>query len=442
MRWRLYFHPMTSTPHTRSAVFVLGALFFLFGFVTWLNGTLIPYLKIACELTTGQALWVPFVFYLAYFFLSLPSALILERTGMKQGMMLGLFVMSVGALLFLPAANVRSYPMFLTGLFIIGAGLALLQTAINPYVTVVGPIESAAARISIMGICNKVAGVLAPIVLSSVVLADADQLVADLSVMDAAAKTVRLDELAARVILPYSLMAAALVGLGLLVRFSPLPELDAERDNEPVEGSLLAYPRLVLGAVALFLYVGVEVMAGDTIGLYGESLGVPLSNAKYFTSLTLIAMVVGYLIGNATIPKLVSQSTALLASAVVGIVLTAVAVLLPVDLVVRVPFIDLEHLSIIKLTVPFTVVCIALLGLANALVWPAIWPLAIRDLGKHTRKASAVLVMAIVGGALLPKVYGVLAEGPLGYQSAYWMMVPCYLFILWYALKGARLLRW
>lgn len=361
---------------------------------------------------------------------------------MKQGMMLGLFVMSVGALLFLPAANVRSYPMFLTGLFIIGAGLALLQTAINPYVTVVGPIESAAARISIMGICNKVAGVLAPIVLSSVVLADADQLVADLSVMDAAAKTVRLDELAARVILPYSLMAAALVGLGLLVRFSPLPELDAERDNEPVEGSLLAYPRLVLGAVALFLYVGVEVMAGDTIGLYGESLGVPLSNAKYFTSLTLIAMVVGYLIGNATIPKLVSQSTALLASAVVGIVLTAVAVLLPVDLVVRVPFIDLEHLSIIKLTVPFTVVCIALLGLANALVWPAIWPLAIRDLGKHTRKASAVLVMAIVGGAVLPKVYGVLAEGPLGYQSAYWMMVPCYLFILWYALKGVRLLRW
>jgi MFS transporter, FHS family, L-fucose permease len=433
---------MSRSTNTSAAVFILGALFFIFGFVTWLNGTLIPYLKIACELTTGQALWVPLVFYLAPFFFGLPSALVLERVGLKNGMMIGLFVMSIGALLFIPAANVRSYPLFLIGLFIIGSGLALLQTASNPYVTVVGPIESAAARISIMGICNKVAGVLAPMVLSSVVLADADQLVKDLSLMDAAAKSVRLDELAMRVILPYSIMAGSLVGLGLLVRFSPLPELDVERDSERTEGSLLAYPRLVLGAVALFLYVGVEVMAGDTIGLYGESLGVPLSNAKYFTSLTLIAMVVGYMIGNATIPKFVSQSTALLASSILGVALTTVAVLLPADLVVKVPFIDLDRFTLIQLTVPFTVVCIALLGLANAMVWPAIWPLAIRDLGRHTRKASAILVMAIIGGAVLPKLYGALAEGPLGYQSAYWMMVPCYLFILWYAVKGSRLQRW
>lgn len=433
---------MSRSTNTSAAVFILGALFFIFGFVTWLNGTLIPYLKIACELTTGQALWVPLVFYLAPFFFGLPSALVLERVGLKNGMMIGLFVMSIGALLFIPAANVRSYPLFLMGLFIIGSGLALLQTASNPYVTVVGPIESAAARISIMGICNKVAGVLAPMVLSSVVLADADQLVEDLSLMDAAAKSVRLDELAMRVIMPYSIMAVSLVGLGLLVRFSPLPELDVERDTESTEGSLLAYPRLVLGAVALFLYVGVEVMAGDTIGLYGESLGVPLSNAKYFTSLTLIAMVVGYMIGNATIPKFVSQSTALLASSVVGVAFTTVAVLLPADLVVKVPFIDLDRFTLIQLTVPFTVVCIALLGLANAMVWPAIWPLAIRDLGRHTRKASAILVMAIIGGAVLPKLYGALAEGPLGYQSAYWMMVPCYLFILWYAVKGSRLQRW
>ena len=193
---------MSRSTHTTAAVVVLGALFFLFGFVTWLNGTLIPYLKIACELTTSQALWIPVAFYISYFFLSLPSAYILERTGLKKGMMLGLFVMAIGAFLFVPAAGVRSFPMFLTGLFIIGTGLALLQTAINPYVTVVGPIESAAARISIMGICNKVAGVLAPIILSSVILADADQLTNDLASLDTVARTVRLDELAGRVVDP------------------------------------------------------------------------------------------------------------------------------------------------------------------------------------------------------------------------------------------------
>lgn len=433
---------MSRSTHTTAAVVVLGALFFLFGFVTWLNGTLIPYLKIACELTTSQALWIPVAFYISYFFLSLPSALILERTGLKKGMMFGLFVMAIGAFLFIPAANARSFPMFLTGLFIIGTGLALLQTAINPYVTVVGPIESAAARISIMGICNKVAGVLAPIILSSVILADADQLTSDLASMDAAARTVRLDELAGRVIVPYSLMACVLVGLGLMVRFSPLPELEAEKDEQRADGSLFAYPKLVLGVVALFLYVGVEVMAGDTIGLYGESLGVPLSNAKYFTALTLIAMVVGYLIGNATIPRFISQSRALVATSVVGVVFTVIAIMVPATLLVQVPFVDLSTFSIIELTVPLTVVFIALLGLANALVWPAIWPLAIHGLGRHTRKGSALLVMAIVGGAVLPKLYGILAEGSLGYQSAYWMMVPCYVFILWYGFKGSRILRW
>lgn len=433
---------MSRSTQTTAAVVVLGALFFLFGFVTWLNGTLIPYLKIACELTTSQALWIPVAFYISYFFLSLPSALILERTGLKKGMMFGLFVMAIGAFLFIPAANARSFPMFLTGLFIIGTGLALLQTAINPYVTVVGPIESAAARISIMGICNKVAGVLAPIILSSVILADADQLTSDLASMDAAARTVRLDELAGRVIVPYSLMACVLVGLGLMVRFSPLPELEAEKDEQRADGSLFAYPKLVLGVVALFLYVGVEVMAGDTIGLYGESLGVPLSNAKYFTALTLIAMVVGYLIGNATIPRFISQSRALVATSVVGVVFTVIAIMVPATLLVQVPFVDLSTFSIIELTVPLTVVFIALLGLANALVWPAIWPLAIHGLGRHTRKGSALLVMAIVGGAVLPKLYGILAEGSLGYQSAYWMMVPCYVFILWYGFKGSRILRW
>ncbi|MBK6884466.1 MAG: sugar MFS transporter [Flavobacteriales bacterium] len=432
---------MSRSAHSASAIAILGALYFLFGFVTWLNGTLIPYLKIACELTTGQALWIPFAFYISYFFLSLPSAYILERTGLKRGMMIGLLVMAVGAVLFIPAAGARSYAMFLAGLFIIGTGLALLQTAINPYVTVVGPIESAAARISIMGICNKVAGVLAPIILSSVILADADQLTTQLATFDASARTGLLNELAGRVVVPYAFMATVLLALALLVRFSPLPELELEKE-EGTEGSVLAYPRLVFGVIALFLYVGVEVMAGDTIGLYGESLGVPLSNAKYFTALTLIAMVIGYLIENLTIPRFISQSKALAISAMIGVIITITAIFIPAGLSARIPFVDLVELQVIALTVPLTVVLIALLGLANALVWPAIWPLAIHGLGKHTRIASAMLVMAIVGGAVLPKLYGMLAESSVGYQQAYWIMVPCYLFILWYALKGARIVRW
>lgn len=421
---------------------MLGALYFLFGFVTWLNGTLIPYLKIACELTTGQALWVPFAFYIAYFFLALPSAWILRRTGMKKGMMLGLLVMAIGAVVFIPAATARSYAMFLSGLFIIGTGLALLQTAINPYVTVVGPIESAAARISVMGICNKVAGVLAPLILSAVVLSDADDLTAALSGMDAAGRAIMLDELAARVVPPYGLMAGLLIVLAVLVRWGPLPELDLEGEEGAAKGGLLAYPKLVLGVVALFLYVGVEVMAGDTIGLYGESLGVPLSHAKYFTSLTLIAMVVGYLIGNFTIPRYVRQDRALVISATVGVVLTVAAVMVPRTLTMTVPFIDLADLGTIHMTVPITVVLIALLGLANALVWPAIWPLAIHGLGERTGTASALLIMAIIGGAVLPKVYGMLAESAIGYQRAYWMMVPCYLFILWYGARGSKRESW
>jgi glucose/galactose transporter len=399
-------------------------------------------LKIACELTTGQALLIPVAFYISYFFLALPSAFILRRTGLKNGMMIGLLVMAIGTLLFIPAAQVRSYPMFLTGLFTIGTGLALLQTAINPYVTVVGPVESAAARISIMGICNKVAGVLAPIILSGVVLSDADQLTKDLLTLDAEGKALRLDELAGRVVVPYAFMSAVLVGLGLLVRYSPLPELEMEKSEQGVEGSVLGFPKLVFGVFALFLYVGVEVMAGDTIGLYGESLGIPLSNSKYFTALTLIAMVVGYIIGNLTIPRFITQSKALVVTAALGTLLTVIAVSVPVEFSLRVPFIDLLDLEVVELTVPVTVLFIALLGLANAMVWPAIWPLAITGLGRHTGTASALLIMAIIGGAVLPKLYGALAEGPIGYQHAYWIMVPCYLFILWYGAKGAFIRKW
>ncbi|HEY4798870.1 MAG TPA: sugar MFS transporter [Bacteroidia bacterium] len=410
-------------------IFILGILFFIFGFVTWLNGTLIQYLKIACELNTFQSLLVAFAFYISYFVTALPSSWILEKTGFKKGMMLGLFVMAVGALVFIPAAHSRTYELFLVGLFIIGTGLSILQTASNPYITIVGPIESAAARISVMGICNKVAGVLAPIILGAIVLSDSDSLVKELQQLNEAQKNIRLDELASRVILPYSCMAAALVVLGLFVRFSPLPEIEEERTEHEVQNtketartSIFQFPNLILGVIALFFYVGAEVIAGDTIGTYGRSLDIPLSETKNFTAFTLSAMVIGYVIGIICIPKFISQAKALAISAVIGILFSIAVVV----------------------TQGYTsVLFIALLGLANALMWPAIWPLAIHGLGKFTKTGSALLIMAIAGGATLPLLYGKLADvASIGHQQAYWLLVPCYLIIFFYSVKGYKIQQW
>ncbi|MBI3501737.1 MAG: sugar MFS transporter [Bacteroidetes bacterium] len=419
---------MKQTKSNLVPIIILGILFFIFGFVTWLNGTLIQYLKIACELTTFQALLVAFAFYISYFVTALPSSWILERTGFKKGMMLGLFVMAIGALVFIPAAHSRTYEIFLIGLFIIGTGLSILQTASNPYITIVGPIESAAVRISVMGICNKVAGVLAPLILGAIVLSDSDTLMKELQQLDEAQKNIRLDELAERVILPYTMMAIALVILGLFVRFSPLPEIETEEGtSDKGQGTsekknAFQFPNLVLGVIALFFYVGVEVIAGDTIGTYGTSQNIPLSETKNFTAYTLTAMVIGYIIGIIAIPKFISQAKALAVSAIVGILFSVMVV--------------------------FThgyasVLFIALLGLANALMWPAIWPLAIHGLGKFTKTGSALLIMAIAGGATLPLLYGKLAGiSSIGHQQAYWIMVPCYLIILFYSVKGYKINKW
>jgi MFS transporter, FHS family, L-fucose permease len=401
---------------------IISALFFVFGFVTWLNGTLIPYLKIACELNNFESYFVAFAFYISYFVMAIPSSWVLQKTGFKKGMMLGLLVMAIGALVFIPAANTRTYGLFLTGLFIIGTGLSILQTASNPYITILGPIESAARRISIMGIFNKIAGTLAPIVLGAIVLANADTLMNELKVLDDAQKALKLDELASRVIMPYTIMAIVLAALAAFVYFSGLPEVEQEQEiisdtNQTAKTSVLQFPNLVLGVMSIFLYVGVEVIAADTLSNYGQSQGIELSIAKNFASYTLTAMVIGYLIGIATIPKIIKQEKALAISAVTGVLFSVIAIF----------------------TSGYTsVLFIALLGLANSLMWPAIWPLAIHGLGKFTKIGSSLLIMGIAGGAVLPLIYGRLAD-VINPQQAYWIMVPCYLFILYYATKGYKL---
>lgn len=399
---------------------IIGALFFIFGFVTWANSQLIPYLKIACELSFTESFLVATAFFAAYFVMALPSSFILKKTGFHRGMSLGLLIMAAGALLFVPAANSRSYPLFLTGLFIIGTGLALLQTASNPYVTVLGPLESAAQRISIMGICNKLAGILAVYILGGIVLKDVDALKTKLLSLNPDEKISELNTLAERVISPYVTIAIVLAVLAIAIFFIKLPPIEEEEEGKEIthsdeKTSIFQFPHLILGAIAIFFYVGVEVISYDSFANFGEFLGFPLEKASSFATFTGYALLAGYVLGIITIPKYFSQRKVLLFNVVLSIALVLAAM--------------------------FTkgmvaVVCFALLGFSNAIMWPAIWPLAMEGLGKFTKTGAALLIMGIVGGALLPPLYGKLAEVMGSKQMAYWMMIPCYLFILYYALKG------
>lgn len=418
-----------STENTRSyslGIAIIGVLFFIFGFVTWLNGILIPYLRMACELTNFEAMFVAFAFYISYTIMALPSSWILKKTGFRNGIMVGLWVMALGTLIFIPAALTRTYGIFLTGLFVMGTGLAILQTASNPYITILGPRESAAARISIMGVANKLAGAIAPLILAYFILHDGDAIAKSLENLSGVERNAALDALARRVINPYLVMTGVLFLLGLWIRYSPLPEIDAEAEDEETqmlnEGktSIFQFPHLILGVLTLFLYVGAEVIAGDTIIRYGQSLNIPLQTAKMFTSFTLAAMILGYLLGIMLIPKYISQERALAFSAILGFVFS---------------------IGIVTTTGYLSVAFVALLGLANALVWPAVWPLAIHGLGRFVKTGSALLIMAIAGGALLPLAWGKLTDL---YSStfAYIILLPCYLVIFMYASRWHKIRNW
>jgi glucose/galactose transporter len=404
-------------------LYIIGILFFIFGFITWVSSVLIPYLQIACELNNFQAFLVAFAFYISYLVMAIPSGWLLKRVGYKKGMAIGLLVMSIGAFLFIPAAQTRMYSIFLLGLFLQGSGMAILQTASNPYVTILGPLESAAKRISLMGICNGVAGAIAPIILGAIVLSDADEVKAKLSNISGEQNTAVLNELAHRVEIPYLITGIILLALSFLIGASGLPEIDSEKEDETLaiandqKKSIFQFPHLLLGVLTLFFYVGVEVIAGNTIITYAQSLGIPMSTAKFFTSATLIGMLMGYIIGIIAIPKYFSQKNALKISSLLGIVF-ALAALFTNGI--------------------FSITFIALLGLANSLIWPSIWPLAIAGLGRFTKIGSSLLIMAIGGGAFLPLLYGFLTDH-VGAKQAYWMLLPCYLVIYYYSVRGHKI---
>ena len=404
----------------RASIAIIGGLFFIMGWFTWINGPLIAFVQLAFELKTVNAFLVTFVFYLSYFCWALPASWILDRTGMKRGMGLGLWVMAIGALAFGEFCTRRWYPGALTGLFIVGAGLAMLQTAANPYISILGPIESAAQRIALMGICNKVAGILAPILLGTLVLHGMGDIAAKVSVADAQGKAQLLDAFASGIHLPYLAMAGVLAALGFGILFSPLPDLRTEREvatDVPAaeEQTLWHYPHVWLGALAIFVYVGAEVMAGDAIGTYGRSFNIPLDETKFFTSFTLGSMLIGYVTGFATIPRFISQERYLTWSAILGVLLTLGA------------FFTKGYLS---------VGFVAALGFANAMMWPAIFPLAVHGLGRLLERGAALLIMGIVGGALIPQLFAMLRQ-TINFQLVFVaLMAPCYLYIWYFASKG------
>lgn len=425
-----------SKRQTQVSIFIIGILFFIFGFVSWVNAILIPYFKIACELTHFRAYLVTFAFYISYFIMSVPASYLLKRTGFKKGMMTGFWIMSLGAFIFVPAALTRTYEIFLMGLFTIGAGLAVLQTAANPYITVLGPKESAAQRISIMGIFNKGAGILAPLVFAAVILKATDtHLFSQLDSMGAAEKAKALDELVRRVIVPYLCVGAVLLVLGFLVRFSPLPEIDTEHESEELaaantgKNTIFDFPHLVLGAIGIFLHVGTQVIAIDTIIGYANSMQIPLMEAKTFPSYTLAATICGYVLGIICIPAYVSQVNALRFCTLLGTLLT----LLIVFANGQVHF--LGH------TADISIWFVVLLGLANSLVWAGIWPLALDGLGKFTKIGASVMIMGLCGNAILPLVYGWMADR-FDVRTAYWVLLPCYLYLVFYAVYGHRIRRW
>ena len=420
-------------------IIIIAGLFFIFGFVTWINGALIPFMKTISELTSAQSFFVASASYISFVVMALPASYIINKIGFRKGMSLGLIIMALGALVFIPAAEARTYWMFLSGIFIQGMGMTLLQTASNPYITILGPIESGAKRIAIMGIANKVAGALGSLIFGTILLSGIDTIKDKLSLVSASEKAKLLDEMASSVVMPYILMAIVLFILGILIRKAPLPHVEAApmeniKEGETSKTSIFQFPHLWLGVLTLFMYVGAEVVAGDTIIAYGISLGFPATDARFFTTFTLMAMVATYALGVFLIPKYISQEKALKISAVLGIMLT---------------------FCIVFTTGFVSVLFVAALGIANALVWPAVWPLTLKGLGKFTKTASALLIMAISGGAIIPPLYGwivdynkaeLIAKGisevvasAEAANSGYWILLPCYLIILYYAIAGHKL---
>lgn len=400
-------------------VIYVGLFFFIFGFVTWINGALIPYLRIACQLNEIQSYLVTFAFYISYTLMAIPATYIIKKMRMLGAMELGLYIMALGCLQFIPAAYYREYGLFLIGLFCIGIGLTILQAAVNPFITLLGSSQSATQRISIMSACNKFAGLLAPLIFSYLILKDSNDLPAKIANTATTELDAVLDSLAHKVIVPYAVLAFLLVIIAFTLKYSILakvkPTNEEDLSENKLNSSVNLKTQLSLGFVAIFCCVGAEVVAGDTISSYAISQNFEWHIAKNLTSLTLLCMLIGCILSALIVPRYLSYQKAFLISTILGLLIIV---------------------SIITISSPKTVYGVAFLGFANAILWPAIWPQALKNLtGKNLRTASAVLVMGIAGGAIMPLIYGWISSH-LGNQLGYIVLIPCYIYLIFYWYSG------
>lgn len=408
---------------------MVGCLFFVFGLVSWVNSILVPYFKVACDLQSGvQTYLVTFAFYIAYLVMTVPASFLLKKVGYKKGAMIGLFIMATGTLIFWPAALTRTYAMFLAALFVIGTSLAILQSVANPFVTIIGPHESAAKRISVMGICNKFAGIIAPLLFAAVVIRPEDKDImaaVESGLLAGPAKEAALDEMIKGVIPPYLVLTVFLAVFAVIFFKSPIKDINPDKDNKSVEGtqdrsSVWAYPYLVLGVIALFCHLGSQQISIATIIEYAQSMGMDLDSAKVFPSYTLACILGGYLLGIIFIPKYISQQKALVVCTITGLILSVLVLALPLKA---------------------SIWCVVLLGIPNSLIYAGIWPLAIRGLGKWTTLGSSLLVMALCGNAILSLLYGLMTDY-MSLQTSYWLLLPCFIYMIFYAVWGYKIENW
>ncbi len=421
------------------SLFMCGCLFFIFGFVSWVNSILIPYFKVACDLQSEvQVYLVTFAFYIAYLVMTIPASVLLNKIGFKKGVKIGLWIMAFGAFMFTPAALTRTYWVFLVGLFSLGTGLAILQTAANPFVTIIGPIESAARRISIMGICNKFAGIISPFIFSALVIRQSDKIIMEQvgnGTLVGAAKEAALDQLISGVIVPYLCLGVILFVFGIIFYRSSIPDINPSKDNKAEDGegterkSIFAYPYLILGMLAMFCHTGSQVVSIDTSIRYASTMGISMSDAQILPSLTLACILIGYLCGIALIPKYLKQQKALVICTTLGLVLSLLVVL--TSGAVRVFGLDTD----------ISLWFLVLLGIPNSLIYAGIWPLAIRNLGKFTSLGSSMLVMGLCGNAILPMIYAAVADN-FDFQTGYWVLIPCFLYLIFYATIGHKIEHW
>lgn len=383
----------------------VGMMFFSLGFALGINSFLIPVLKENLSLPGGVAYLLLAATFVPFLLFGYPAAKTIAAIGYKRTMALSFLIFAAAFVLFVFSARTESFGLFLLASFVSGAANAYLQASVNPYVTILGPLESAAKRISIMGICNKLAWPVAPLFFALIVTNPEQVQISDLY-------------------LPFYIIIAVFLLLGMVSLLAPLPEVKAAGEDEADKTecpytagkrSIWQFPHLVLGALTLFIYVGVETLSLSTAVDYAKALG--LSNPDLYAWIPSIGMVVGYLCGIILIPKYMSQDMAMRICAWIGVAGSLAIVLLPAEISIWAIF-------------PMALGC--------SLMWPALWPLAMADLGKFTKAGSGLLTMAIAGGAVIPTLFGFLQEAS-GVQTAYWLALPCFVFILYYGVAGYKI---